>query len=515
MNQPEIKDALQKGIRAARRGRKEPAQRLLAQVVQAEPENEEAWLWLSRVVDSTTERATCLNRALALNPDNRWAADQLAELEAAMNVAAEATTPAQPPPMSTQSDLEVQVLQCPNCGAPLEIHGDAIKTLVCNNCHSVLDLTAEQAAILNKADPNVTPAVPIDLGMTGKFQGEEHQVIGWLRYEGWDDEDRWQWDEWLLLSAGGAYRWLAYDAEDGFIFYRPIEPTQPFDPRATNHIPVPGGIARVTERAPAKLVALKGELTWRATVGDRIGYLDAKLGDAVYSVEYNEEEIDLLSGRPLSPVKVWTTFGREDLAERARVFARHNEIRWQTVHGWMALFCLILTLLACSAAFWAGNSGRQLFTTDLTLSPTENREKLIGPFEAQEAGRAHRVTVRLREEIPASNWVQVSLGWRDSQNRDFNIVTHQFSGGAEAETSHLFSPIDGGQVHLKVAFADGTIRSVPLTVVLEEGVWLSRYFIMFGVISGGLLLVFAAGWLRTRSRSKGEDEEIHDDTMKG
>ena len=106
MNEPQVKEALEKGIRAARRGRKEPAQRLLGQVVQAEPNNEEAWLWLARVIDQPADRAACLQRVIEINPNNSWAAEQLAELQSQPVEANAAPTPS----MSTKSDLEISVL---------------------------------------------------------------------------------------------------------------------------------------------------------------------------------------------------------------------------------------------------------------------------------------------------------------------------------------------------------------------------------------------------------------------
>ena len=290
MNTPQIQEALQKGIRAARRGRKEPARRLLSQVIQAEPDNEEAWLWLARVIDSPHKQAECLSRVVQINPDNRWAAEQLAALQAP----AEETAPAEPtaPDFTQPTDIKIELLQCPNCGSPLELQGGGeTKTLVCPGCGSVLDLTAEQAAIIGQIDPAVKPALPIELGMEGTFAGKRHQIIGWLRYEGWDDEDRWQWDEWLLLSAEGQFRWLSYDNEAGFTFYRKIEPLNSFNPRTATSFEVPTGTAYVTERAQAKIVALAGELTWRGTVGDHIYYLDAVRGKSKYSVECTDEEI--------------------------------------------------------------------------------------------------------------------------------------------------------------------------------------------------------------------------------
>jgi hypothetical protein len=196
--------------------------------------------------------------------------------------------------------------------------GSDIQTVVCNYCGSVLDLTPEQAAIISQTDPKVKPARPIELGMEGTFEGKLHQVIGWVRYEGWDDEDRWQWDEWLLASADGEFRWLSYDSEEGFQLYKKIIPREPFDPRTATSIKVPGGVAQVVERSPARIVALAGELTWRGKVGEELKYVDAKRGKTAYSVEYTREEIELLEGHPLTEIQVWKAFGREDLIQQAR-----------------------------------------------------------------------------------------------------------------------------------------------------------------------------------------------------
>jgi len=325
MTEFNIEEALQKGIKAARRGHKEPAQRLLSQVVEADPHNEQGWLWLARVVDDPQMQAQCLQRALAINPDNQWAAEQLSGLQsqaaAPEQAAPTGSTPtpgyAEPSPAS---DIKLETLKCPNCQASLELRGGSdIKSIVCNYCGSVLDLTEEQAAIIGQADRQVKPMVPIELGMEWKYKGQQYQVIGWIRYEGWDDEDTWQWEEWLLVSGSGQYRWLSYDPEKKqFQLYKKISPRAPFNPRRDTNIKVPGGVARIVERAPARIAALAGELTWRAKVGDELNYIDARRGSVPYSVEYNTEELELLEGINLPETEIWQGFGRDDLLQEAR-----------------------------------------------------------------------------------------------------------------------------------------------------------------------------------------------------
>jgi hypothetical protein len=68
-----MSDNLQRAIAAIRSGDKAAGKRLLAQILQAEPGNQTAWLWMSAVVDTDEERAHCLERVLEINPHNETA----------------------------------------------------------------------------------------------------------------------------------------------------------------------------------------------------------------------------------------------------------------------------------------------------------------------------------------------------------------------------------------------------------------------------------------------------------
>ena len=78
-----IEDSLEQGIEAARRGDDALAFRYLRQVVEAEPNSETAWLWLSAVVDSDDDKRLCLENVLVLNPDSEPAKRGLSRLAAA------------------------------------------------------------------------------------------------------------------------------------------------------------------------------------------------------------------------------------------------------------------------------------------------------------------------------------------------------------------------------------------------------------------------------------------------
>jgi thioredoxin-like negative regulator of GroEL len=73
-------NALRDAIMAARIGNRDQALVLLLQAAELEPRNEEAWLWLARLVDTDVQRIECLQHVLEINPGNRAARQDLARL---------------------------------------------------------------------------------------------------------------------------------------------------------------------------------------------------------------------------------------------------------------------------------------------------------------------------------------------------------------------------------------------------------------------------------------------------
>lgn len=61
---------LEQGIEEAKRGNRTEARDLLMRLVEAEPENELAWIWLSGLVDSWEDKIIACENVLALNPSN-------------------------------------------------------------------------------------------------------------------------------------------------------------------------------------------------------------------------------------------------------------------------------------------------------------------------------------------------------------------------------------------------------------------------------------------------------------
>ncbi len=71
---------VREGIAAFKGGSRDKARDLLMKAVELDQYSEQGWLWLSAVVDSVEDQRTCLENALAINPDNDRARNGLQSL---------------------------------------------------------------------------------------------------------------------------------------------------------------------------------------------------------------------------------------------------------------------------------------------------------------------------------------------------------------------------------------------------------------------------------------------------
>lgn len=93
------------GQAALRAGDKQKARQIFQSIVQSNPDNENAWLWLAGATDSGFERALYLERALAINPENERARKALDDIRSKPS---EPVLPLHPQPQPVIPILEVK-----------------------------------------------------------------------------------------------------------------------------------------------------------------------------------------------------------------------------------------------------------------------------------------------------------------------------------------------------------------------------------------------------------------------
>lgn len=76
-----VPQELRQAIDAVRAGRQQDARDLLLKVVERDPENESAWVWLSGLVDSVEDKIVACENALAINPGNEQVRTYLLKLQ--------------------------------------------------------------------------------------------------------------------------------------------------------------------------------------------------------------------------------------------------------------------------------------------------------------------------------------------------------------------------------------------------------------------------------------------------
>jgi tetratricopeptide (TPR) repeat protein len=131
-------DLLKQGIAAVRAGRQDEARQKLMRVVELDEENEQAWLWLSGVVESNADRRVCLENVLTINPANAAAQKGLRLLDERAPKAHREHCPHCKAELPATGNFCVAchqpvLIACPNCRGYVEI-----VTHKCRQCGTVL-----------------------------------------------------------------------------------------------------------------------------------------------------------------------------------------------------------------------------------------------------------------------------------------------------------------------------------------------------------------------------------------
>lgn len=128
-------EKLNSAISAFKSGNKVAAQQILSELVKTEPNNENAWLWLSACLTNVEHKKYCLNKALTINPDNQNTKKALSQLEETLQpsfddiISSSSHVIPTPAPVASSSTL----LICPSCGGKLETpnNTDVIHCMFC------------------------------------------------------------------------------------------------------------------------------------------------------------------------------------------------------------------------------------------------------------------------------------------------------------------------------------------------------------------------------------------------
>lgn len=196
--------------------------------------------------------------------------------------------------------MSLPSLNCPSCGAMLELKYRHSKMVVCKYCGQTsylnIDSIFKAGAPILLADYGSV----LSVGKRGQIKNKPFEVIGRLRF---DYEDGF-WDEWLILMDNETELWLQED-EGEFILFRKKDLPDP--PQYTSLII--GSIRTVdtdnvflTEKNKAVINGGEGELPFQVVAGEKADYVDGIVFGKrlIASLEYMPEGVVYSVGEPLT-----------------------------------------------------------------------------------------------------------------------------------------------------------------------------------------------------------------------
>ncbi len=388
-------------------------------------------------------------------------------------------------------DSPLSSVRCPKCDSEHQLEGGSTtQSLVCPKCRTLLHLKDGRIEIPQSGRGRTKPSQPIEVGMEGRFKGKNYKVVGWVRYKGESDGERWQWDEWQLNSQKGQLRWLSFSKDEGFLFSKETRSKKPFDAATAERILVRSGSFNIIERYPAQVIGLAGELDWHAQIGDIMHVAEGRRGRNRLTVEVEaDESIKIYEGHPISTENVWTALGRTDLAQKELVKDDMSLMSPDMVAG---VGTLLLSIL-CSFIFIF--SGTEIHSSTVALRTGPENYKSTEPFTIPSFGRASQIEISI-DSLPVNNWAVVDVSLYDDEDGEYYLFSEEFwdeegyDDGYWRENdysgSYLFKAPYAGEYEIELLMEEATVDELVVNVAVFHNIWLVRYFIIAAIVGLGL-----------------------------
>ena len=305
----------------------------------------------------------------------------------------------------------VKGLICPNCGAAITLRtGAQAQTVVCDNCHAVLDAKDPNLKILQKFDEKMTWRPEIPLGTRGTLKGDQYEAIGFqvraIREDGVD----YSWREYVLWNPYTGYRYLSeYDGHWNDIVVTTTPPTE-----------LSGGLASAVEfhgetfkhfqTARSTTVFILGEFPWQVKRGDRVRGRDFVSPPQMLSEEKTDQETTWSVGTYTTPQRIWEAFKLPGSPHEPRgVFENQPDDYAPAAKDLSALFgifTLLLLVLLMGRMATAGNT--KVFEESFQFRPGGGDSSALVTKVFPITGRTSNVEVDISADV-SNSWAYFNL----------------------------------------------------------------------------------------------------------
>lgn len=195
---------------------------------------------------------------------------------------------------AAEKTLKARTVECPSCGASLEVKLATTQSVVCHQCHAVVDVSKGVGGDLQHyAQANGTPPL-IPLGSVGTLAlGRKElawQVVGYAERcevpDNGDDDDQTFWREYLLYQRSEGFAFIV-DAQDGWSWTAPITGVPE---RAGDGVKHEGVLYRKLYDYTGRVTYVLGEFYWQVTQNQRTFNTDYQGTGAAAAKRLNREQ---------------------------------------------------------------------------------------------------------------------------------------------------------------------------------------------------------------------------------
>jgi hypothetical protein len=394
----------------------------------------------------------------------------------------------------------VKGLNCPNCGAAIELRsGELAQTVACSSCAAVLDPKDPNLKVLQefKGAMKWQPIIP--LGTRGKLKGDPYEVIGFqVRGIRVDDVDYF-WSEYLLWNPYKGFRYLSeYDGHWNDIVVVKTTPEE----KAHGRQPIVqymGTTFRHFQSAVASTKFVIGEFPWEVRLGDKARTRDFVAPPHMLSEEATADETTWSLGTYTSPAYIWEVFKLQGKPHAPRgVYANQPDPSAGSFGRMMKLFGIFAAAIVALFLFRALTAQRsEVFRQSYTvLSRNPDSTAFVTPLFTL-GGRTSNVQVTIDTDL-ANNWAFFNLALINEQTGtayDFGRQVSYYSGndsdgrwseGSTTDRSYV-ATVPPGRYYLRVQPELGNDNPRPMSFRLVVKRDVPRF--MFYAIALGLLAI--------------------------
>ncbi|MFH1809410.1 MAG: DUF4178 domain-containing protein [Pseudomonadota bacterium] len=394
-----------------------------------------------------------------------------------------------------------QGVRCAGCGSPVEGRFPPdTEMLVCSSCGAGLELDQTQTRVVMQNREK--PSFDLEIGHKGVLDKIAFEVVGRMRHEEMDEGLTYSSEEYLLYQERAGYRWLE-KSDSGHWTLSARSHLQPgldlFSMAPRDKVGIGDTTWEFVESGVQTLAYVDGALPWVARVGDRARYADLVAPPRSYSVEISETadggEREMFEGRHV-PVSELNAGFKTRLREGSGVAAAQPFVRTgtQTALMWLGALFAVVNLGLLGVSFT--KSGRVVAKVQLGAEQYRS-EWMSEPFQLKLKPSVLEISGRASVD---NAWVALNFGLVN-QNDEVCLETdgeasyyHGVEGGESwSEGSNSFSEyvrVDKPGTYRLLVFGTAGQGETPesaggpsVTLVLREGVMLSRYFLIMLVLA--------------------------------